>query len=215
MSLPPAIPASQAPAPTLPSLPPPEVRSICVFCGSSGRVAERWRDAASRLGRLMGEKGITLVYGGGRVGLMGLCADAALSAGGRVVGVIPRILHEVEVAHQSLTELHVTETMHERKKLMFDRSDAFVVLPGGIGTLDETFEIVTWRQLRLHDKPIVVVDDGGYWRPFSAMIDHIIATGFATERTRQLFQVVDGVEAALAALAHAPPPAVPDDSSKM
>lgn len=215
MSLPPATPASQAPAPAPSNAPRPEIRSVCVFCGSSGRVAERYRDAATRLGRLLGEARITLVYGGGRVGLMGLCADGALAAGGKVVGVIPRILHEVEVAHQSLTELHVTETMHERKKLMFDRSDAFVVLPGGIGTLDETFEIMTWRQLRLHDKPIVVVDDGGYWKPFGNMIDHIIGTGFATERTRQLYEVVDSVEAVLPLLSHAPAPAVPDDSARL
>lgn len=215
MSLPPAIPASQAPAPAPSNAPRTEIRSVCVFCGSSGRVAERYRDAARRLGRLLGEAGITLVYGGGRVGLMGLCADGALAAGGQVVGVIPRILHEVEVAHQTLTELHVTETMHERKKLMFDRSDAFVVLPGGIGTLDETFEIMTWRQLRLHDKPIVVVDDGGYWKPFGDMIDHIIGTGFATERTRHLYQVVDGVDAVLPLLSQAPAPAVPDDSARM
>ncbi|WP_119421298.1 TIGR00730 family Rossman fold protein [Desertibaculum subflavum] len=180
--------------------------AVCVFCGSSGRVAERHRKAASRFGQILGENGITLVFGGGRVGLMGLCADAAVAAGGKAVGVIPRILHEVEVAHQNLTELHIVETMHERKKLMFDRSDAFVVLPGGVGTLDETFEIITWRQLRLHDKPIIVVDEGGYWAPFVSMVDHIVASGFAGERTRQLFQVVKSVEDVLPALAASPAP---------
>jgi uncharacterized protein (TIGR00730 family) len=180
--------------------------AICVFCGSSGRVAEQHRKAASRFGQILAENGITLVFGGGRVGLMGLCADAAVAAGGNAGGIIPRILHEVEVAHQNLTELHIVETMHQRKKMMFDRSDAFVVLPGGVGTLDETFEIVTWRQLRLHDKPIIVVNEGGYWTPFIAMVDHIVASGFAGERTRQLFKVVESVEDVLPALAVTPAP---------
>lgn len=180
--------------------------AICVFCGSSSRVAERHRKAASRMGQILADNGITLVFGGGRVGLMGLCADATIAGGGKAIGVIPRILHEVEVAHQGLTELHIVETMHERKKLMFDRSDAFVVLPGGVGTLDETFEIITWRQLRLHDKPIIVVDEGGYWVPFVAMVDHIVASGFAGERTRQLFQVVKSVDDVLPALAATPAP---------
>jgi uncharacterized protein (TIGR00730 family) len=201
-------PASSDDRPALP-------QAVCVFCGSSGRVAERHRAAATRFGRILGENGIQLVFGGGRVGLMGLCADGALAAGGAVVGIIPRLLHEVEVAHQRLTELHIVETMHQPKKLMFDRSDAFVVLPGGVGTLDETFEIITWRQLRLHDKPIIVVDEGGFWAPFVAMVDHIVDTGFAGERTRQLFQVVASVDDVLPALAQSPAPTRPDRPEKL
>jgi len=117
---------------------------------------------------------VTLVYGGGRVGLMGLMADACLQAGGAVVGVIPEFLRRWEVGHGAVTELVVVDNMHQRKQTMFDRSDAFAILPGGLGTLDETFEILTWKQLRLHDKPIALIDVAGYWRPFTALFDHVM-----------------------------------------
>ena len=140
-----------------------DVFSVCVYCGSSSRVSDTYKDAAHQLGTLLGENGHQLVYGGGRVGLMGIVADATLAAGGSVVGIIPEHIQVLEVEHTGLTELLVVDSMHTRKRMMVDRSDAFVVLPGGLGTLDETFEILTWKQLRLHDKPIVVANIDGYW----------------------------------------------------
>lgn len=182
------------------------LRSICVYCGSRTGTDPRLRDAAATFGRLIAQAGLKLVYGGGRVGLMGVLADAALAAGGKVVGIIPEHLNSVEIGHQNVSELRVVTSMHERKHAMFELSDAFVVLPGGIGTLDETFEIITWRQLHLHDKPVVLVDSGGYWQPFLDMIDHIIASGFASPSIRKLFEVVARVEDAIPALMAAPAP---------
>jgi uncharacterized protein (TIGR00730 family) len=184
------------------------VKRLCVYCGSAGRVSEPYRQAARELGTALARHRIQLVYGGGRVGLMGLCADAAIAAGGSVTGIIPRHLHDVEVGHHGLTRLLVTENMHERKRLMFEMSDAFIVLPGGLGTLDETFEIITWRQLGLHDKPILVVDIDGYWQPFQAMVQHIIEHGFARPAVLSLFKVVPTLEAAFEALEVAREPAV-------
>lgn len=184
------------------------VQSLCVYCGSSSRVAESYRQAARQLGETLAREGIELVYGGGRIGLMGICADAALAAGGRVTGIIPRHLHDVEVGHHGVTRLLVTENMHERKRLMFEMSDAFLVLPGGLGTLDEAFEIITWRQLALHDKPIIVVDIEGYWRPLQALVQHVVDEGFARPTVLSLFKVVPSVEAAFTALELAREPAV-------
>ena len=180
------------------------IQSLCVYCGSSGAVDAKYRDAASELGAQLAQAGIALVYGGGRVGLMGLLADAVLAARGKVTGIIPSRLREAEVAHQGVTELLVVDSMHERKRLMAERADAFAILPGGIGTLDEMFEIVSWKQLRLHDKPILLVDIGGYWAPLRTLLDHIIDTGFAGAQTRRLLQVVPSVAALMAALAEAP-----------
>ncbi|MGK9235729.1 TIGR00730 family Rossman fold protein [Inquilinus limosus] len=182
-----------------------DIRSLCVYCGSSSRVDERYKTAAARLGALIAARGLQLVYGGGRVGLMGIVADAALGAGGRVVGIIPEHIQALEVEHTGLTELHVVDSMHTRKRMMFDRSDAFIVLPGGLGTLDETFEMLTWRQLKLHDKPVVFVDIDGYWRPFLRLVDHMVAQGFCRKEHRDLFQVVETVEEVFGAIA-APQP---------
>ena len=137
------------------------------------------RDAAARLGKLLADEGIVLVYGGGGVGLMGVLANAALSAGGRVVGVIPRFLLKREAGHPALSETVVVDTMHERKLQMFERSDAFVVLPGGLGTLEEFFEVLSWRTLGLHTKPIVIVDEGGYWDLLTALLREVVDGGFA------------------------------------
>jgi uncharacterized protein (TIGR00730 family) len=166
-------------------------QSICVFCGSSSRVDEVHKNAARDFGRILGARGCTLVYGGGRVGLMGLTADATLDAGGKVVGVIPGFLQHLEVGHGGLTELIVTDSMHERKRIMYERADAFVVLPGGLGTLDETMEVLTWSQLKLSDKPVVLVDVAGFWQPLLKLIDHTIAAGFTRKENRGLFKVVD------------------------
>ncbi|MFC7331840.1 TIGR00730 family Rossman fold protein [Rhodocista pekingensis] len=184
------------------------IRSVCVYCGSSGQVADTYKQAAHDLGRRIGAAGLRLVYGGGRVGLMGITADAALAEGGEVVGIIPEHIQALEVDHTGLTELHVVDSMHTRKAMMVSRSDAFVILPGGLGTLDEAFEIITWRQLRLHDKPIIIVDVDGYWAPLRALLTHIRETGFGRMEIERLYTFVDRVEDVLPALAVAPVPTV-------
>ena len=178
----------------------PDIASLCIYCGSSSGADPRHARAAATLGRLLGEACIELVYGGGNIGLMGIVADAALEAGGRVTGIIPTDLKRIELAHGGLDELVVVESMHERKRRMFERADAFAVLPGGVGTLDETFEIITWRQLGLHGKPIVIIDADGYWRPLIDLIEHTIAAGFTGPAIRDLFIVVDRVEDVLPAI---------------
>lgn len=189
------------------------VKRLCVYCGSSAGADEVYRATATRLGTLFAEAGIELVYGGGRVGLMGLTADAVMAAGGRVTGIIPAHLHRAELAHTGLSELVIVENMHERKRLMFERADGFVTLPGGLGTLDETFEIITWKQLGLHDKPIVIVDVAGYWAPLRGLIDHVIAEGFAADRARRFFEIVSRAEDVLPALSASPEPMVPARST--
>lgn len=164
--------------------------------------------AAARLGTLLGERGIRVVFGGGQVGLMGILADAAMAAGGTVFGVIPNHLDEIEIGHPNVTELRVVDNMHTRKELMFRESDAFAILPGGLGTMDETFEILTWRQLGLHDKPIIIVNEGAYWTPLLHLFDHISANGFARDGLSDLYRVVESVEAILPAIGAAPEPTV-------
>jgi len=183
-----------------------EIRSLCVLCGSRDGSDPVYRQAAIDLATLMVQRGVRLVYGGGSIGLMGVIADTVLAEGGEVVGVIPDFLIRWEVGHCKLTELIVTDSMHDRKRKMFEMADAFVVLPGGLGTLDETFEIITWKQLRLHDCPIVVFDVDGYWAPLMTLIQHAIGTGFAHPGTLDLFSVVDTPEAVLDAVASAPSP---------
>jgi uncharacterized protein (TIGR00730 family) len=185
------------------------IRTVCVYCGSSGRVDEVYRAAATRLGVTLAKAGMAVVYGGGRIGLMGLVADAALASGGKVTGIIPRHLHEREVGHHGLTEMILVDDMHSRKRRMFEMSDAFVTLPGGLGTLDETIEILTWKQLGLHDKPIVVVDVAGYWAPLIELIDHAIASGFAGRDARLLYRVVSRVDEVVPALVAMPEPSLP------
>jgi hypothetical protein len=178
----------------------PRVERLCVYCGSAGAVDPRFREAARQLGEALAAAGIEVVFGGGRVGLMGILADAALAAGGRVVGIIPERLRARELAHQGTSELIVTVGMHERKRLMAERSDAFAILPGGIGTLDELFETLTWRHLGLHDKPIFVVDVVNYWEPLRALLDHMVEQGFAGPLIPRLLSLVPNVAALMAAL---------------
>jgi uncharacterized protein (TIGR00730 family) len=185
--------------------PVPRIRSVCVYCGSSGAVDQRYRAAAAELGRSLATARIALVFGGGRIGLMGVAADAALAAGGRVIGIIPAALRDAELAHQGVSELVVVDTMHDRKRIMAERADAFAILPGGIGTLDEAFEILTWRQLKLHDKPIFLVDVAGYWQPLRALLDHIVAHNFATNLVPRLVEIVPDVPVLMAALRRATP----------
>jgi uncharacterized protein (TIGR00730 family) len=154
------------------------MRRICVFCGS--KVGDRpvYAEAALRLGELLARRGLGLVYGAGNIGLMGVLADAALSRGGEVIGVIPRSLVDRELAHQGLTELYIVETMHQRKALMADLSDGFIALPGGFGTCDELFEILTWGQLGLHSKPVGLLNVDGFFDPLLAWLDHTVEEGF-------------------------------------
>lgn len=179
------------------------VRSVCVYCGSAGTVDERYRAAAAELGQALAAAGITMIFGGGRIGLMGLSADAALAAGGQVVGVIPAALRDRELAHAGVSELVVVDTMHDRKRVMAERADAFAVLPGGIGTLDEFFEILTWRQLGLHDKSIFLVDIAGYWEPLRALLDHIVARKFAANLAPRLVEIVPDIKSLIARLQRA------------
>ena len=187
----------------------PNVTSVAVFCGASAGHLPLFRVAAEELGRGLAQAGLRLVYGGGQVGLMGAVADAALAAGGEVIGVIPEFLTRSEVAHQHASEMIVTDSMHSRKARMFEMADAFVSFAGGLGTLDETFEILTWRQLGLHDKPILIVDVAGSARPLVTLIEATIAAGFARPDIRALYEVVDGVPALLAQLAALPTAAAP------
>lgn len=175
----------------------PRIRSIAVFCASRRGHNPAFAVAAQALGHGLAEAGIRLVYGGGRVGLMGVLADAVLAGGGVVTGVIPDFLIRREVAHSGITELLSVDSMHARKQRMAELSDAFVSLPGGIGTLDETIEIITWRQLGLHHKPVLLCDVAGSAEPLLAAIDAAIARGFAPPQTRALFEVLDGVPAVL------------------
>ena len=181
--------------------PRPDLRSICVFCGASSGNDPRYAAAAAAVGERLARRGIQLVYGGGRLGLMGSVADGALAAGGRVVGVIPRGLVDRELAHTGVSELRVVETLHERKAVMAELSDAFIALPGGLGTLEELAEVLSWAQLDLHAKPIGLLDVGGYFAPFEAFLDHAVAEGFIAERHRRLLLVDDDLDRLLAAFA--------------
>jgi uncharacterized protein (TIGR00730 family) len=182
--------------------------SLCVYCGSAAGIDSRHAETARDLGRIMAARGIRLVYGGARVGMMGALADAVLAGGGEVVGVIPGHLDKVEIGHRGASELIVVDSMHERKYMMFELSDAFAVLPGGFGTLDEAFEIITWRKLRLHDKPIILADLAGYWRPLLALVEHVIGQGFAADEDRKLYKVVATIEELVGAAEHAPRPSL-------
>ena len=177
-----------------------KVQNICVFCGSSMRVDPVYHAAATDMGRRIGEAGMNLVYGGGKVGLMGLAAEAALNAGAKVTGIIPDFLESREVGFHEIQELVVTDNMHDRKRLMYERSDAFVILPGGLGTLDETFEVLTWTQLGLSQKPVVIVNTNGFWSPLVTLIQHTVDSGFAQPKNLEMFQVVETTDAVIPAL---------------
>jgi len=181
------------------------VKRVCVYCGSAVGDDPAYRNAAEKLGSILAGSGIGLVYGGGRVGLMGVLADAALKAGGEVIGIIPGHLHAREIGHQGATRLIVVGSMHERKQKMFELADAFAILPGGFGTIEEAMEMITWRQLGLHDKPIFLIDAAGYWAPLIMLFDHVIARGFARPDSRDLFRVLKRVEDVPLALAASPP----------
>jgi len=176
------------------------MRAVCVYLSSSdGRPSDA--EAIRALGRELAARGITLVYGGAHRGLMGVLADAALAAGGQVVGVIPQALVDYEVAHTGLTQQHVVQTMHQRKAMMFDLADAFIVAPGGLGTLEEAFEQLTGIQLGYHAKPIIFLDVDNFWKPMEVFLDHAVETGMLRPEVRVLFRTASSAAAALDALA--------------
>ena len=179
------------------------MKSLCVFCGSSPGNHPRYLEVARELGTLLARERITLVYGGGRVGLMGALADAALAGGGDVVGVIPQLLLDKEVGHSGLTKLHVVETMAQRKQAMGDLSDAFLTLPGGIGTMDELFEAWTWTQLGLQDKPCGLLNQDGYYDSLIAFLDRCVDDGFLRPRFRAALLVETDLQRMIDALARA------------
>ncbi len=182
-------------------MPPTPIRSVAVFCGSRFGHDPAHAQACTTLGAGLAAAGLRLVYGGGGVGLMGIVADAVLAGGGEVLGIIPEFLQRREVAHAGVGTMVVTSTMHDRKRRMFDAADAFVTMPGGLGTFDETIEITTWRQLALHDKPILVCDVAGWARPYLATIQAAVDQGFAAAECLRLYEVLPDVDAVLARLA--------------
>lgn len=186
------------------------MRRVCVFCGSSPGARPEHARATRRLGEALAARGLGLVYGGGSVGLMGVLADAVLAAGGEAIGVIPRALQECEVGHLGLTELHVVETMHERKARMAALADAFVALPGGLGTLEELFEAWTWGLLGIHGKPLGLLEVEDFYAPLIAFLDHAVAHGFVREAHRAMLLVETQPGALLDRLAaYRPPPVRP------
>ena len=187
----------------------PEIRSVCVYCGSSPGTRPGYREAAEALGRTLARQGIRLVFGGGKVGLMGAVADAALAAGGEVHGIIPHALSGKEVKHLGLTEIEVVGSMHERKARMAEVSDAFVALPGGLGTFEELFETLTWHQLGWHGKPIGLLDIHGFYTGLKDFLDHVVAEGFVKEIHRGMLLDDRDPEALLDRMRAYVPPEVP------
>ncbi|WP_027897622.1 TIGR00730 family Rossman fold protein [Zestomonas thermotolerans] len=165
------------------------LRSICVFCGASPGARPAYREAAEALGRGLAERGITLVYGGGAVGLMGLVADAALAAGGEVIGIIPQSLKDAEIGHPGLTRLEVVDSMHARKARMAELADAFIALPGGLGTLEELFEVWTWGQLGYHGKPLGLLEVEGFYARLRDFLDHLVTERFVRPQHREMLQI--------------------------
>jgi uncharacterized protein (TIGR00730 family) len=185
------------------------MKRICVYCGSSPGARPAYRDAAVGLGQLLAERGIGVVYGGGHVGLMGAVADAAMAAGGEVIGVIPEALQAREIGHRDISELRVVGSMHERKLLMSDLADAFIALPGGVGTMEELVEIFTWLQLGLHRKPVALLDVDGYWEHLLALLDHAVDERFVKPDHRAMLLVDSDPAALLARFEGWEPPALP------
>jgi uncharacterized protein (TIGR00730 family) len=185
------------------------LRTVCVFCGASAGVHPLYREQAAALGRYLAESGRRLVYGGGHTGLMGAVADAALEAGGHVIGIMPRHLVDREVAHTGLSELHVVDSMHERKALLSELADGFLAMPGGLGTLEELFEVWTWGQLGLHRKPYGLLETNGFYAPLLGFLDHAVTAGFIKAEYRALLVVDTQPEALIARMEAMEPPAVP------
>lgn len=177
-------------------------KSVCVFCGASNAVDKKFLDIGAAFGELLAKRNITLVYGGGDCGVMGAVANSTMKHGGHVTGVFPVSLRNIENEHQSLTEIIIVDTMHERKMGMFERSDAFIVFPGGFGTMDEMFEILTWKQLLLHNKPVIIFNYQHYWDPLIALMKSIIENRFAKTEVATYYHVVDELEEILDVLGY-------------
>jgi uncharacterized protein (TIGR00730 family) len=171
-----------------------QMNSICVFCGAQNTVPEAHKEMARQLGVDMAKAGKQLVYGGGDCGLMGAVANGVLEGNGKAIGVFPRSLGRIEVEHKGLSNMIMVDSMHERKQLMYDHSDVFVILPGGCGTLDEMFEVITWRQIKIHEKPVIIYNHNGYWDHLALLLEHMVATGFARVETRQFYTFVNTKE---------------------
>lgn len=169
-------------------------KSVCVFCGASNNVAQKYLEEGRKIGNMLAQNNIHMVFGAGDCGVMGATAAGALEQGGTVTGVFPRILDGIEKEHSNLTETIIVDSMHIRKMTMFEKSDAFIILPGGFGTMDETFEVITWKQLHTHDKPIVLYNFEGFWDNWLKLTDQFIEMGFASTRTRTLYDVVDTID---------------------
>jgi uncharacterized protein (TIGR00730 family) len=167
------------------------MNAICVFCGAQNAVPEAHKEMARQLGVDMAKAGKQLVYGGGDCGLMGAVANGVLEGNGKAIGVFPRSLGRIEVEHKGLTTMMMVDSMHERKQLMYDHSDVFVILPGGCGTLDEMFEVITWRQIKIHEKPVIIYNHNGYWDHLALLLEHMVSTGFARAETRQFYTFVN------------------------
>ncbi|MCA9100095.1 MAG: TIGR00730 family Rossman fold protein [Planctomycetales bacterium] len=182
------------------------MRRLCVFCGSSAGAESAYAASTAQLGTTLAERGLDLVYGGGGIGLMGVIADAVIAGGGNVIGVIPHALEQRELAHRGVADMRVVTTMHERKALMAELADAFVALPGGIGTLEEFFEVWTWAQLGVHRKPCGLLNAAGYFDPLLELIDHMVDTGFLRPQHRAMVFVEPTPEALLDRLADYTPP---------
>ncbi len=180
-----------------------QIQRLCVFCGSSSGTRPVYAEAAAQLGGDLAKSKIALVFGGGRVGLMGILADSVLAAGGQAIGVMPRALVEKEIAHTSLTELHVVESMHQRKSLMADLADAFLLLPGGFGSWEEFCEVLTWLQLGIHRKPCAILNVAGYYNGLLSLADHALAEGFLRPAHHRMVIVADHPQAALSQLTSA------------
>ncbi|HEY0161433.1 MAG TPA: TIGR00730 family Rossman fold protein [Edaphobacter sp.] len=173
------------------------IRNAAIFCASSNGASPLYREAAVELGRALAAQNIGIIYGGANVGLMQAVAESSLEQGGRVVGVIPEVLVDLEVAHRGLTELHITTNMHTRKAMMGELADAFLILPGGFGTLEEMFEVLTWQALRLHQKPVVLININGFYDKLLAFLDHCVEEAVIKPRVRELLLVANTVEDAL------------------
>lgn len=185
------------------------LRSICVFCGASIGTNPAYREAAVALGKAIARRGMTLVYGGGAVGLMGTVADAAMAAGGEVIGIIPESLMNAEIGHKGLSRLEVVDGMHARKARMAELSDAFIALPGGLGTLEELFEVWTWGQLGYHAKPLGLLDVNGFYEKLGGFLDHIVEEGFVRPAHRAMLLLAQQADQLLDAMAHFESPVVP------
>lgn len=176
------------------------IKNVCVYCGASSRVSERYLQAAREVGEVLAENNLGLVYGGGRLGLMGMVANSVLDNGGNAIGIIPKHLQDREERHDELSELHIVDTMHTRKQMMVERSDAFLILPGGYGTLEEAFEILTWKQLGLHHKPIIFVNIDDFWTPLKELKSHLFDEAFIKAEDLKLFGFVESPKQIIAAL---------------